>query len=373
MPPPSRSLRHRPIGAVLLVAVLALCVLGLFGTATSATPGSRFRQDPHLPPTVISIDRILAGPGDVAIQLRGNGRPGSVVAVYDNAVCHGTGIRTDANLRGRWVLQADIPRPGDTQVPPRWISVRGWVTNGAVTRCRIVQLPDSARSPVFAPGTNLIGGIDYAVPQGDGVTKVVGWIADLRGTPRPVVKATVPHILLPGPPVAQARARLFKSPVMSRIVPGWVRGFVAFVDHDLATGERVCAQTQVNGFANEFACIVPPSDPLSFDFATLGRITSLTRSNGVVRVSGWAARSLRRQPSGLISVRANGRKVGVTPADLRVQGLARFLPGMGGNHGFDYTFPTGPGRQRVCVFIEIPPGFESLISALDCRTLPPSS
>jgi len=365
----------RALVTALVAAVLVLVPLTVVG---HAAPGDRFRQDPHLPATVTSIERVLAGPGDVALQLRGRARPGSVVKVYDNAVCHsdllptgGTSIETVASESGIWTIEADIPALDRTQVPPRWISVRSHVVSGALSRCRLVELPDAARVPIFAPGTAVIGGIDLVAPQGDGRTKVVGWIADLSGTPRRAVDITDSGTIVPVPPTVLKRAQLHRSPQMSRVLPkAWIRGFVAFVDRSgIGHPGRFCAQTRVGGFANQFAC----QDGRRVgglgltDLPNLGRITSVTRIGDKVRVAGWAAHSFSKQATPAYFA-ANGRPVGTAQADRPRPGLARFLPGMGNAHGFEFTFTAGPGRQRVCMFPLLVGGLR--FAALDCRLLP---
>lgn len=82
---------------------------------------------------------------------------------------------------------------------------------------------------------------------------------------------------------------------------------------------------------------------------TIGSVESVTDTGSSLRVVGWALDYDTSAPI-QVHVYMDGKGATVGTADLSRPDVANLYPGMGSAHGFDFTFPAGPGPHRIDVY-----------------------
>ena len=184
-----------------------------------------------------------------------------------------------------------------------------------------------------------VGGVNNFVAVPGGV-RLIGWAVD-PGTPAPI-SVVIYDCFRPVATLTAADLR----PDIGNLFPaqGPNHGFDAFVR--LCPGERLVSVAAVDSSGqgttwihHQMVRIIPNAH---------GHLDSVTASEGRIRAVGFVLDPDNLGPS-TVDVFVDGVLAASVRADLYRADLARDLPHMGPNHGFDVTVPASPGPHNVCV------------------------
>jgi hypothetical protein len=190
-----------------------------------------------------------------------------------------------------------------------------------------------------------VGGFDSATGVAGGI-RVTGWSLDRLTTASTYVWANVDG--RGGPLIADDPLDWIESTYPG---VGKNHGFDDVLR--ASSGSHVVCLYGTNSIALGCKSVtVPSSSQGSFDTAT-------AVPDGI-RVTGWAVDSTSTE-SVYIWINVDGSG-GPARADIPLNWIDTYIPGVGPNHGFDVTVRASRGSHQVCVF-----GYES--RALGCKTV----
>ncbi|WP_334144264.1 hypothetical protein [Rhabdothermincola sp.] len=204
-----------------------------------------------------------------------------------------------------------------------------------------------------------VGSLDSAVEVAGGV-RVQGWALDFD-TQDPVDV----HVYVDGRWAGQGLADRSR-PDVGAAYPGYGNGHGYDLTVPAAGGgvRNVCVYAINKGAGSENALLGCRQVRLANPF---GSLDGVSVGEGTIRLTGWAIDPDTTGPV-TVHVYVNDKYVTEAIANRSRPDVGATYPGYGNQHGFDVTFPFGPGRHRVCVYaINVGDGTTNPLIA--CRTV----